>query len=145
MKKVKGSRKAFSLMELMVVIIILGLLAGLIIPNVVGQGERAKVQLTCVQLKSIKQSLELFKQDNGVYPATEQGLSALITNPDPEIYTSFLEGGYLSGKNLPIDPWKRKYIYIMNEGAEPDLISLGADGKEGEVEENADIKLSTCK
>lgn len=140
----RTARKAFSLIELMVVIIILGLLAALVMPNVLGKGEQAKQRLTCVQMKSIAQSLEMYKQDNGEYPATEQGLEALVTNPAPDRFTGYLPGGYVSGKSVPKDPWNRNYIYLQ-EGNGYELISLGGDGKEGGSDENRDIRLSECE
>lgn len=136
-------RQAFTLMELMIVIIILGLLASLIMPNLVGKGEQAKQKLVCVQMKTIAESVKLFKIEQGVYPTTEIGLSALIANPDPEKYTSYPKGGYLDTKTLPKDPWKNDYIYLLlDDGFE--LISLGADGKENGTGENEDIVFSKC-
>ncbi len=140
----KKTKRGFTLIELLVVIVILGLLAGFIVPNVIGKGEQAKQKLTCVQMKSIAQSLELFKQDNGNYPTLEEGLKALLQNPDAEKYTGYLPGGYISGKTLPKDPWKNDYIYVIDDKGF-DLISLGADKKEGGNDENKDIKLSTCQ
>ena len=140
----KKTKRGFTLIELLVVIVILGLLAGFIVPNIIGKGEQAKQKLTCVQMKSIAQSLELFKQDNGNYPTLEKGLKALLQNPDAEKYTGYLPGGYISSKTLPKDPWKNDYIYVIDDEGF-DLISLGADKKEGGNDENKDIKLSTCQ
>lgn len=137
------SRSAFSLIELMVVIVILGLLAALIAPNVLGKGEQAKQKLVCVQMKSISQAIEMYKQDNGEYPSTEEGLIALINNPDPDSFTNYLPGGYLSGKNVPKDPWNRAFIYFLDD-SNYEIVSLGADGKEGGSDENRDISLSQC-
>lgn len=137
----KKMKKAFSLMELMVVIIILGLLASLVMPNIIGKGEQAKQKLVCVQMESITNSLQMFKMDNGVYPDTEEGLAALVNNPDEEKYPSYASG-YL--EKLPLDPWKHPYIYIKDENNGFDIMSLGADGKEGGTEENKDLRLSTC-
>lgn len=137
------NRSAFSLIELMVVIVILGLLAALIAPNVLGKGEQAKQKLACVQMGTIAQALEMYKQDNGDYPSTEQGLKALVENPDPESYTNYLSGGYLSGKVAPKDPWNRSFIYYL-DGAMYEIVTLGADGKEGGSDENRDIAYSQC-
>ena len=133
------SRAAFSLMELMIVIIILGLLASLILPNLMGKGEEAKRKLVC-----IGETLKMFKLDNGTYPTTEEGLQALITNPSEEDYPSYAPNAYLEGKKLPKDSWKNEFIYI-NNGNDFDLISLGADRKEGGEGDNADIRFSECK
>jgi general secretion pathway protein G len=130
-------------MELMIVIIILGLLASLIMPNLIGKGEQAKQKLVCIQMKTISESVKMFKMEQGDYPTTEQGLKALIENPDPEKYTSYPKGGYLDTTTNPKDPWKHEYIYIRSDDGF-DLISLGADGKEGGVDENKDIMFSKC-
>ena len=137
-------RNAFSLMELMIVIIILGLLASLVLPNLMGKGEEAKRKLVCVQMKGVGETLKMFKLDNGVYPTTEEGLQALITNPSEEDYPSYAQSAYLEGKNIPKDSWKNAFIYI-NKGNEFDLISLGADRKEGGEDDAKDIRFSECK
>lgn len=137
-------KKAFSLMELMIVIIILGLLAALVMPNLMGKGEEAKQKLVCVQMKSIKNAIDMFKLDNGVYPDQEKGLSALVSNPDPERFPNYAQGGYFEDAQEPTDPWKNKYIYMVTENG-IDLISLGADRKEGGSNENKDISYASCK
>ncbi len=139
-----SSRNAFSLMELMIVIIILGLLASLVLPNLMGKGEEAKRKLVCVQMKGVGETLKMFRLDNGVYPTTEEGLQALITNPSEEDYPSYAPSAYLEGKNLPKDSWKTPFIYI-NKGREFDLISLGSDRKEGGEDDASDIRFSECK
>lgn len=141
--KKNGLRKAFTLMELMIVIIILGLLASLIMPNLIGKGEQAKQKLVCVQMKTISESIKMFKIEQGNYPSTELGLQALVQNPDQEKYPNYPKNGYLDSKTPPRDPWKNNYIYVLTDtGFE--LISLGADGKEGGVDENKDIIFSKC-
>lgn len=137
-------RNAFSLMELMIVIIILGLLASLVLPNLMGKGEEAKRKLVCVQMKGVGETLKMFKLDNGIYPSTEEGLQALLTNPSEEDYPSYAPNAYLEGKNLPKDSWKKEFIYI-NKGSEYDLISLGSDRKEGGEDDASDIRFSECK
>lgn len=91
----KMHRKAFTLIEIMVVIIILGLLAAFVIPNITGKSEEAKQKLVCIQMKSLNESLKMFKVDNGSYPTTEEGLKALLSNPNPDEYTAYSENGYL--------------------------------------------------
>jgi len=137
-------KKAFTLIELLIVIAILGLLAALVVPNVIGQSEQAKQKLVCVQEKSLKDSLDSFKVSEGTYPTTEEGLKALIQNPNPQKYKSYPNGGFLGSDKLPKDPWGGDYIYINNNG-KIDIISLGADNKEGGSGENKDIRLSECK
>jgi general secretion pathway protein G len=137
-------RKGFTLIEVMIVIVILGLLASLVVPNLMGQSERAKQKLVCVQMKSLKNALDSFKIQEGTYPTTEEGLKALTKNPNPEKYKSYPEGGFLGSKKLPKDPWGGDYIYI-NQNGNIDIISLGADKKEGGTGENKDIRLSECQ
>jgi general secretion pathway protein G len=138
------NNKAFTLLELMVVVVILGLLASLVVPNIIGKADEAKSKLTCVQMKSLAESLALFKTDNGAYPSSEEGLKALIKNPDIEKYKSYSNNGYLSSKEVPLDPWKNKYIYL-GENSSIDIVSLGSDSKEGGDKDAADLKLSECK
>ncbi|MRJ07260.1 MAG: type II secretion system protein GspG [Epsilonproteobacteria bacterium] len=138
------ARKGFSLLELMIVIIILGLIAGLVVPNIIGQGERAKEKLVCIQMKNLKNALDSFKVEEGNYPTTQEGLKALIENPNPEKYPNYPKNGFLNDKRLPKDPWGHDYIYV-NAGGNIDIISLGADGKEGGSGENRDIRLSQCQ
>ena len=82
-------KKAFSLLELMIVIIILGLLSALVLPNILGKAEDAKTKLVCIQMKNLKESLQSFKFDNGVFPTTEEGLESLISNPNPSTYKNY--------------------------------------------------------
>jgi len=138
------SRNAFSLMELMIVIVILGLLAGLVMPSLLDRADKAKQDLVCVAMGNIKQALNTFKLDNGSYPEQEQGLKALIKNPDPEAYPNYAEDGYFETGVLPKDPWKHPYIYVLSDDG-LDLISLGANGKEGGTKENKDITYAQCK
>lgn len=121
-------KKAFSLMELMVVIIILGLLAAFVLPNLTGKSEEAKDKIVCIQMKSIAQTLKMFKLDTSSYPQTEEGLNILI------------EKKYFEDGKLPKDSWGNKYIYIQNEDSF-DLISMGSDKKESTKD---DIYYSKC-
>jgi len=126
-------RKAFSLIELMIVIVILGLLAAMVMPSLTGKGEEAKRKLVCVQMKSIYDgALDMYKIDNSTYPSTEQGLDLLV------------EKGYFKDDKLPKDSWGNPFIYINNNST-VELISLGADKKEGGEGTAKDIKLSECK
>ena len=136
-------KKAFTLIEIMIVIVIMGLLATLVVPNIIGQGEQAKQKLVCVQMKSLKDALDNFKIQEGNYPTTEEGLKALIQNPNPQKYKNYPSGGFLGSKKLPKDPWGGDYIYVNN--GDIDIISLGADRKEGGSGENKDIRFSECQ
>lgn len=137
-------KRGFSLLELMIVIIILGLLAALVMPNLIGKGEEAKRKLVCIQMRSIMQTLDLFKADQGTYPSTEEGLKALAKNPDSQKYKNYPNLGYFSEGKIPKDSWRNDFIYLF-DGSRPDLISLGSDGKEGGKNEAADIKYSQCQ
>lgn len=140
----KHFRKAFSLIELMIVIVILGLLASLVMPNIMGKGEEAKQKLVCVQMKNISETLKMFKVDNGVYPSTEEGLEALVKNPDSDKYQNYSKSGYLDEGKMPRDSWQNSFVYIeTKEGF--DLVSLGSDRKEGGDDDAADIRYSECK
>ncbi len=138
-------RRGFSLIELMIVIVILGLLAAMVVPNLTGKGAEAKEKLTCVQMKSIYNGpLDMFKVDNGMYPSTEEGLQALISNPDPTKYPNYSKSGYFKDNKMPKDSWGGEFVYINDDGS-VELVSLGADHKEGGSGEAADIKMSECK
>lgn len=140
-KTVKQLKKAFSLLELLVVILILGILAAAVVPRVVGAGDKAKVDLVCVNMKGAANALKMFKLDNGMYPETEEGFEALISNPDSDKYSNYTSAGYL--ENIPKDSWGSKMIYIKTGNAF-DIISYGADKREGGTDEYSDIKYSGC-
>lgn len=129
----------FTLIEIMVVLAIIALLAGLIGPKLIGRTDDAKVTATMVQIKNIEQSLALYKLDNGVYPSTEQGLDALVSMPTIGVMPKhWKEGGYLP--KVPLDNWDNEFAYISPAGSRPyDLISYGADGEEGGDGFDADI------
>jgi general secretion pathway protein G len=130
----KKMRKGFSLIELMIVIVILGLLAAMVMPSLTGKGEEAKRNLVCVQMKSIYDgALDMYKIKNSTYPSTEEGLKALTKTDE-----------YFKDGKMPKDSWGQEFIYI-NDGGKVELISLGADKKEGGEGEGKDIKLSECK
>lgn len=141
----RKSKSGFSLIELMIVIVILGLLAAMVMPSLTGKGEEAKRDLVCVQMKSLYNgALDMFKLDNSLYPSTEEGLEALTKNPDEEKYPNYSKSGYLKDNKLPKDSWGNNFIYINDDG-KIQLISLAADRAEGGKNEAADIKMSECK
>ena len=131
-------------MELMIVIVILGLLSALVLPNILGKGDDAKRKLVCIQMQNIEEALKSFKFDNGSFPQTEDGIEALMKNPDEQKYQNYATGGYLDGDIIPRDPWKNKFIYI-NTDEDIELISLGSDNKEGGKGNDKDILLKECK
>lgn len=128
----------------MIVIVILGLLASFVMPNILGQSEKAKKGLVCTQMESIKNTLRMFKVDNGTYPTTEEGLEALAENPSEEKYKNYASGSYFTDAILPRDSWGNNFVYL-NEDGEIEIISLGADGAEGGKDEGADITLTGCR
>ena len=140
-KRVTG-KSAFSLIELLVVILILGLLVGLVAPQVIGQGNEAQRKLACTQMGSVKQALKMFKLDNGTYPETDEGLEALLSNPDPDKYPNYSGSPYL--EKMPKDSWGTPIIYIK-DGNDFKLISFGADKKEGGEDEGQDIIFPDCQ
>ena len=132
-------RAGFTLIEIMVVIVILGLLAALVVPKLVGRTEEAKKTQARVQIKSIQQALELFKLDNGFYPATDQGLEALVRQPEGgRVPENYRKGGYI--ERVPKDPWGNPYVYSSpGQRGDFDISSYGADGVQGGENEDADI------
>jgi general secretion pathway protein G len=130
----RKARNGFSLIELMIVIVILGLLAAMVMPSLTGKGAEAKRDLVCVQMKSVYNgALDMYKIKNDIYPSTEEGLT-ILTQTDE----------YFKDGKMPKDSWGKEFVYINNEG-KVELISLGADKKEGGKDEAADIKMSECK
>ncbi|MGB9154829.1 MAG: type II secretion system major pseudopilin GspG [Alphaproteobacteria bacterium] len=133
----KLSRSGFTLVELLVVLAILGLLAAIATPQVMKHLGHAKVQTTQMEIKNIGAALDLFRIDIGRYPKQEEGLQALITQPDG--LTSW-QGPYLDKKASLNDAWGTPYVYhIPGQHGDYDLISYGADKTEGGTGENADI------
>jgi general secretion pathway protein G len=129
----------FTLIEIMVVVVIIGMLAALIVPNIVGRIGDAQLVKARQDIRALESSLQLYKLDNFVYPSTQQGLQALVTPPqgDPPA-RNWKPGGYI--KQLPKDPWGYDYQYLYpGVKGELDIFSLGADGKPGGESEAADL------
>ena len=134
MPRLLVQRAGFTLIEIMVVIIILGLLATLVIPNITGYTEKAKREKARADIASLEGALELFRADNGFYPTTEQGLGALIIKPSTgRIPAKWMEGGYFK-KGVPLDPWGGRYVYFApgRRGEGYEIVSLGTDGQESD-------------
>lgn len=133
--------RGFTLIEIMVVITILGVLAALIVPRIVGRTDDARVAAAKQDIASLMQALKLYRLDNGRYPTTEQGLQALIAKPTIEpIPGNWKQGGYIERSTVPTDPWGEPYKYL-NPGirGEIDVFSLGRDKANGGEGPDADI------
>ncbi len=134
-------RRGFTLIELVVVIIVLGLLAGLVGPRILGRLSEAKTTTARTQIELLGVALDSYRLDNGNYPTTEQGLAALRDRPAREPLPANWGGPYLR-KALPLDPWGRPYIYTVAPAQAAsgfELRTLGKDGKPGGEGEDADI------
>jgi general secretion pathway protein G len=133
MKSIRG----FTLIELMVVLIILGLLAGIVLPNVIGQVGRSKTQTARLQIEELGAALDIFRLETGRYPTSREGLRALVEQP------ANLEpwnGPYLKKRAVPQDPWDRPYHYRSpGQHGDYDLYTLGRDGTEGGEDEDVDV------
>lgn len=133
--------KGFTFIEIMVVIVILGILATLIVPKIMGRPDEARRVKAQVDIQSLETALKLYNLDNGYYPSTEQGLEALVELPNSgQLPRSWREGGYLEKGRVPQDPWGNEYIYLSpGEHGDFDLLSYGADGQSGGEGKNEDI------
>lgn len=137
--RTNGSR-GFTLIEVMIVVVILGILAAIIVPRIMGRPEEAKRTKAAVDIKGIEQALNLYKLDSGTYPSTEQGLEALVKKPETKpVPGKWKEGGYLA--KVPVDPWGRAYLYLSpGDHGDFDLYSHGADGEPGGEGKDADVE-----
>ena len=135
----KADRAGLTLVEMIVVLAIIALVAVLIVPNVIGRPDEARVTVARTDLKTIAAALSIYRLDNGDYPTTEQGLQALVTRPTaPPEPRSWASDGYLP--DLPTDPWNKPYIYRSpGQTGAFDLITYGKDGKEGGEGLDADL------
>lgn len=140
MKLIKKAAGGFTLIELLVVLVILAAITGMVAPQFIGRGEKAKIDLVKSDLKVLEQQIELFRLDNYNYPSTDQGLAALLVQPTGSPEAKNWQGPYL--KSEPRDPWGNLYLYINLNGA-IEVLSLGADGQPGGLENNADISSVT--
>jgi general secretion pathway protein G len=132
-----------TLIEMIVVLAIIALIAALIVPNIIGRPDQARVTLAQTDQRTIAASLKMYRLDNGDYPTTEQGLAALVHRPTTgAIPTNWAANGYL--EQVPADPWGRQYIYHSPApgGAGYEIISLGKDGKPGGEGLDKDLLLS---
>lgn len=134
------NNRGFTLIEIMVVVVILGILAAFVVPKLLNRPDEARMTKAATDIKGIEQALGLFKLDNGFYPTTEQGLQALVSKPAiGRIPAKYAEGGYL--KKVPTDPWGSPYVYLApGAHGDFDIISRGADGEVGGEGKDADIE-----
>ncbi|KQR81312.1 type II secretion system major pseudopilin GspG [Sphingomonas sp. Leaf343] len=131
-------RNGFTLVELMVVIVIIGLLATIVALNVLPSGDTARIQKAKADIAQIEGGLELYRLQMSVFPTTAQGLNALVSAPAGVDASRYQQGGYI--KRLPDDPWGKPYLYASpGQHGEADVWTYGADGKEGGEGINADI------
>tara|TARA_X000001036_G_scaffold224071_1_gene209672 strand:- start:93 stop:533 length:441 start_codon:yes stop_codon:yes gene_type:complete len=139
MKSYTSKQGGFSLIEILVVLVIMGLLISVVAPMVLNRADEARIQKVYADFKSIETALKIYRLDNYNYPTTEQGLQALIKpsslSPQPR---NFKEGGYLA--EVPMDPWGRPYLYLSpGENSQVDIYTLGADGISGGDDQNTDL------
>ena len=122
----------FTLIEVMVVVVILGILAAIIVPKIMSRPEQARIVKVKQDILAIQSALDLYKLDNSVYPTTDQGLQALVTKPTTQpIPNNWKSDGYL--QDLPVDPWNEPYQYL-NDNEKLKIYSYGPKGKEGNSE-----------
>ncbi|PKF77364.1 type II secretion system protein GspG [Vibrio sp. vnigr-6D03] len=132
-------QSGFTLLEVMVVVVILGILASFVVPNLLGNKETADQQKAITDIVALENALDMYKLDNSVYPSTDQGLEALVSKPSasPEP-RNYRDGGYI--RRLPNDPWGNEYQYLSpGDNGTIDVFTLGADGQEGGEGVQADI------
>jgi len=136
-KTVSPNRKAaFTLIELMIVVLILGLLATMVMPKILNRPEQARRMKAKIDIRNIESAIALFKTDTGQFPTTSQGFAALVTDPGIRGYN---KDGYLD--KVPIDPWGSPYIYICpGQNRDYEVTSFGKDGEPGGSGDNADIQ-----
>ncbi|MGK0500139.1 MAG: general secretion pathway protein G [Oceanicoccus sp.] len=137
----KARQVGFSLIEIMVVLVIIGLLVSIVAPNVLDRADDARVQKVEADFAAIETTLKLYRLDNFNYPNSEQGLDALVDKPELDpVPINWKRGGYLD--DLPLDPWGQPYLYLSPSefgDGDFDIYTLGADGVTGGEEQNADL------
>lgn len=134
------NEKGFTLIELMVVIVILGILAGMIVPRIMDRPEDARRTKAEIDIGTLKQALQMYRLDNGKYPSMDQGLRALIEPPAAGQLAKNWKGPYLDKSSVPKDPWDNEYIYVSpGNHSDFDLVSYGSDNEPGGEGMDADI------
>jgi general secretion pathway protein G len=138
MRPALSFQRGFTLIEIMVVVIIIGILAAIVAPNVIGRVDDAQITKAKAEIANIENAMKFYRLDNFAYPTSEQGIDALVTKPSDPNIKNWKSGGYLA--RVPNDPWGNPYLYLNpgNQG-EVDIYTLGADGRPGGEGINADI------
>ncbi len=138
-------QRGFTLIEIMVVVVILAVLGALVVPKILENVDKARVTRAQSDIRAIQTALDMYRLDNFKYPTTEQGLQALVTQPNDPTIANYRSGGYLP--SLPKDPWNNPYQYVSPgaNGRDYDIISYGRDGKPGGEGYDADISTSTLE
>jgi general secretion pathway protein G len=135
-KLIARDNRGFSLIEIMIVMVIIGLLASLVGPKLFGQLGKAKTKTAKAQIGMLMAALDAYRLDVGNYPSQQEGLNALVTSPGVQEWA----GPYLAKGQLPQDPWSHPYVYqVPGQHGEVDITSLGADNKAGGTGEDADV------
>ncbi len=128
----------FTLIEIMVVVIIIGLLAAIVAPQVIGRVDDAQIEKARADIRNIDSAMKFYRLDNFAYPTSEQGIEALVNKPNDPSVRNWKEGGYLD--RLPKDPWGNPYLYLNpGNNAEIDIYTLGRDGRPGGEGVDADL------
>jgi general secretion pathway protein G len=137
---IRHPQAGVTLIEMMIVLVIIGIVAALVVPNVIGRPDEARVAVATTDLRTISASLEMYRLDNRSYPTAAQGLAALSQMPsEPPVPPNWVAGGYLP--QVPVDPWGNAYVYVnpAPSGSGYQLMSLGADGQPGGTGVDADL------
>ena len=142
-KSIGNNNRGFTLIEILVVVIILGIFIGLVSSRIMDKPEEARRTKAKLQIENLSATLEQYYLDTGYYPSTEQGLEALVEKPTiGRIPKKYREGGYLKGGKIPLDPWGSKYVYLSPgvNNKEYDVESYGADGEDGGEGNDGDVE-----